>query len=263
MLATDWKKYITTWRDLLDEKKFRHGVGAISASAIGEQYYCEMKVEQSYLHEEIKTEQKEEGDALHDAIFAMKKTSFDELAKQIQSGRQCVVAFPLVAKHGEMTLIGQPDAVVFQGRRPIYLIELKTTRGATTIVYDGQRAQANTYGYLLDQIGFDCSVLKLIVVKLRQAEGLSGKQKSKFLPFLMRVLASGEDLSNVAKHSKEDVVIHTFPYERQTAVGDFQRVGGYWLGKREPIPATNPNKCRACEFARLCPSSLVSTSKGS
>lgn len=63
-------------------------------------------------------------------------------------------------------LIGVPNAVIFQKGRPTYVVELKTTRGNASVLYNGQRAQTVIYGLLLDQVGFDCGNLELAVIKL-------------------------------------------------------------------------------------------------
>ncbi|MCL5068711.1 MAG: PD-(D/E)XK nuclease family protein [Thaumarchaeota archaeon] len=251
--ASDWKQYINSLETTLNEQKFRNGVSAIAASSIGEQYYCEMKVEQSYLNEEIETEEKTRGDVLHEELLPMKESSWKEVINNIQKRKSCIVAFPLAAKVDGVTLVGQPDAVLFQNRNPTHVIELKTTRGSTTIVYEGQKAQASIYGLLLDGMGFDCSKLKLVIVKFRQTSRLGESWKEEFLSSLATRLVSESNLDGIA----DSLVIHSFAYARASALAYVTHTKGYWLKEREPIPTTNPNKCRACEFRELCPSSLA------
>jgi hypothetical protein len=58
-------------RDFLQSGKrdLRHGVSSVGVSTIAGQYYCELKVENEFLHGEIPTEEKEEGTVLHDELI--------------------------------------------------------------------------------------------------------------------------------------------------------------------------------------------------
>jgi CRISPR/Cas system-associated exonuclease Cas4 (RecB family) len=239
--------------------KFRTNISVIPASSIAEQYYCEMKVEQKYIRGEVQTEAKEEGTNLHDNLLRMRKSTIKKIIKDIENKEILVASFPLVAKFEGLTLGGVPDAIVFQKSKPLYVIELKTTaRGDTTIVYDSQRAQASIYGLLLELIGFDCSNLKLIIVRYKTSAPLSKKNKNKnrFLDILVQSLITG-NADSFASKSKNEVVVHTLSYAKLYAVQAIREKKGYWLNEREPIPTSNPNKCRGCEFANLCPSSLT------
>ncbi len=252
----DWKQNIRSLKSLLEEREFRNKVHAISASSIGGQFFCEMKVELDHIHGEVKTEEKREGDVLHEELLAMKKTTIENIVEGIDKKKIYTASFPMVAKFEELTLAGVPDAIVFQNSRPTYIIELKTTKGDTTIVYDGQKAQADVYGFLLDLIGFDCSDLNIVIVKFKSATELTGKQKNEFLTILLQSLLSGKH-QELARISKNSIVVHLSDYNREDAINVIGRTKGYWLGERDPIPTTNPNKCRACVFNQICPSSLV------
>jgi len=252
-----WKENLSSIDSLLQKKEFSHGARAVSASSIGTQFFCEMKVEQDFIHGEIETEEKTEGDALHEELLAMEPTTRKRLLDDIARRKLVVASFPLVAEANGLVLIGVPDAVVFQSARPTHVIELKTTRGDASVLYDGQRAQAVIYGLLLDQVGFDCEKLSLVVVKLRRQTPLTDGQRGGFLELLTSTLVSGKDLGSVLPRSEGQVVPHSFAYRREEAVGVLVRTQGYWLGERLAQPTSNPNKCRACEFRQLCPASLA------
>lgn len=256
-MAETWKENLSSIRSLLEKKEFRHGVKAIPASSIGTQFFCEMKVEQGYVHGEIETEEKTEGDALHEELLAMRPTSQKRLLEDIAKEKLVVASFPLAAEANGLVLIGVPDAVIFQDSRPTQVIELKTTRGDASVLYDGQRAQTVIYGLLLDRVGFDCKDLNLLVVKLRRQATLSDEQKAKFLDALTASLVSGKDLRTILPRAEGQVVPHSFAYRRDEAISVLSRTQGYWLGQRYAQPTSNPNKCRACEFRRMCPASLV------
>jgi len=256
-LPGPWKENLSSINSLLEKMEFRHGARAVSASSIGTQFFCEMKVEQDFVHGEIETEEKVEGDALHEELLAMKPTTQKRLLMEIEKGKLVVASFPLAAEAEGLVLVGVPDAVLFQEGKPTHLIELKTTRGNPSILFDGQRAQAVVYGLLLDQVGFDCEGLKLVVVKLRRQTQLSEEQRVQFLDSLTTSLVSERNLKTPMWTTEGQLVSHSFPYRRDEAVEILSVTRGYWLEHRLPQPTSNPNKCKACEFRKLCPSSLV------
>jgi CRISPR/Cas system-associated exonuclease Cas4 (RecB family) len=254
-----WKENLSSINSLLEKKQFRHEVRAVSASSIGTQFFCEMKVEQDFLHGEIETEEKTEGDQLHRELLAMKPTTRKRLVEEIEEKKLVVASFPLAGEAEGLVLIGVPDAVVFQEARPTHVIELKTTRGDPSILFDSQRAQVVIYGLLLEEVGFDCTKLNLSVLKLRRATPMSEDEKVHFLDVTTRTLVSGENLSALASSKRGQLVSHSFIYRRDEATKILGMTRGYWLEDRLPQPTDNPNKCRACEFKNVCPSSLVRT----
>ncbi len=49
-----WKNRLSNYESEIEEGlRFRNGLRAIPASSIGEQLYCEMKIEQEYVNGEI------------------------------------------------------------------------------------------------------------------------------------------------------------------------------------------------------------------
>jgi CRISPR/Cas system-associated exonuclease Cas4 (RecB family) len=252
-----WRENLSLIDSLLEKKEFRHGARAISASSIGTQFFCEMKVEQAFVHGEIETEEKAEGGALHEELLAMKPTTRRRLLDDITERKLVIASFPLAAEAFGLVLVGVPDAVVFQDGRPTHVVELKTTRGNASVLYDGQRAQTVIYGLLLDQVGFDCSGLRLVVVKFRRQAPLSDEQKGQFLGEMTQMLVSGKDLGALVPGNEGQLVPHSFAYRRNEAIGILSQTQGYWLGQRSPQSTVNPNKCRACEFADICPASLA------
>ncbi len=252
-----WKDRLSNYESEIGEGlRFRNGLRAVPASSIGEQLYCEMKIEQEYVNGEIETETKNEGTALHEKLLAMKESTIEEIIEGIETQKIFVASFPLAADFQGLKLVGVPDAVVFEKKVPKYILELKTTaKGDTTRIFDGQKAQALIYGLLLESIGFDCSNLNLVIVRYRSTS-LSQKEKSKFLERIVASLLNKSYL-NLAIKSGYQIVPHTLAYSKSNAIQVLDQTRGYWLSEREPIPTTNPNKCRACEFQKLCPCSLV------
>ena len=256
-LPSLWKDNLSSINHFLEKKRFRHAVRAVSASSIGTQFFCEMKVEQDFIHGEIETEEKKEGDTLHSELLAMKPTSQKRLIREIEEERVVVASFPLAGEAEGLVLMGVPDAVVFQEGKPTHVIELKTTRGDPSILFDGQRAQAVIYGLLLDLVGFDCTKLNLLVTKLVRQSQMSEEQKERFLDMLTKTLLEGEDLAGIASESGGRFFSHSFAYRRGEGIKVLNQIRGYWLESRLPRATSNPNKCGGCEFKKVCPSSLA------
>ncbi len=150
-----WEDNLTRLNETLKEGSFRHGVTFVPVSSLAEQYYCELKVEHEFIQGEVPTEAKTEGSLVHDQVFEMQKTSLAKLIKTIRSRPAAIASFLIGAKIAEINFAGIPDAVFFEGGRPRYVIELKTTTGDPGVVWQDHEVQAKTYGLLLDCMGFD------------------------------------------------------------------------------------------------------------
>jgi hypothetical protein len=86
---------------------------------------------------------------------------------------------------------------------------------------------------------------------------MSDEQRGRFLDSLTFSLVSGRDPIKLLPGTKGQLVPHSFQYQGDEAIRVLSTTRGYWLEQRPPQPTSNPNKCRACEFRQLCPSSLV------
>ena len=234
----------------------RHGAVAITASSLGEQEYCEQKVEMSLTHEEIQTESKLAGERLHEELLPMEKTTLDALIEDILTKRTYTASFHLAAKYNGYLLAGIPDAVIFRLGKPAFVIELKTTRRNPTILWPGQRVQVTTYGMLLELMGFDCSDLELSVFTLKRTKEPTEDQKKQFLGKAVWVLI-GEKTKELVSSLKGALAIHTFHYNPKEARNNIEASVGGWLKQREPVPTRNPRKCKPCEFNDICRFSLV------
>lgn len=250
-----WEKSMRDSKEALQQgQSFRHGISMVPASGIARQYYCEQKVEMEYLHGEIETEAKTEGDRLHEQLIQMTKTTRDDLIKNIKRRKILVASFPIFAKFSGLIIVGVPDAIVFLKSIPTYLIELKTTKGDASRLWKAQLLQAQIYGLILEEMGFDCSRLKLVVMRIRGQEGLSPQYRENFLrESVTRLLKSGHN----SAMGKTDSTTHVIDYNKQDVIADLKWAEAYWLSQREPIPTQNISKCRSCEFNDRCPRNLV------
>lgn len=74
-------------------------------------------MEQGFIHGEIETEEKTEGDILHEQLLAMQPTTRKKLLEGIEKRKLYVASFPLTAEFENLSLVGVPDAVVFQSSK--------------------------------------------------------------------------------------------------------------------------------------------------
>ncbi|MDA4121984.1 MAG: PD-(D/E)XK nuclease family protein [Thaumarchaeota archaeon] len=248
------------WRDSLRERNlpevepsFRHNLSFVGVSTIAKQFYCEAKVEQEYTRGQVPSEAKDVGTDIHEEILAMKHVGRKELIKHILKEPSLITSFPLYGEIGELRVIGMPDAVIFTKSKPEWLIELKTTRGDHTRLWNDQLLQVKIYGLLLEKMGFNCSKLKLVLVRMRQDGALEDEQRTKMLA-MIRLALIKDQTAKLEETRPMKFFIH--PHDRREVERSVLWAQDYWLQRREPIPTTNEYKCRTCEFKDVCPSSL-------
>jgi len=82
---------------------------------------------------------------------------------------------------------------------------------------------------------------------------MSGAQKDQFLDLLTGALVSGKSLNALVPSAEGQVVPHSSPYRQAEAMTVLAKTQGQWREQRGPQPATNPNKCRVCDFGGIPP----------
>jgi hypothetical protein len=249
-----WEKSVRNMHETLLEVKnsqarLRHELPFASASLLAKQYYCEMKVEQEFLHGQVEKEHMKVGSALHEDLIQLVPVDEETLIENIKREEVTVISLPLLASFEGLAIAGTPDAVIFHTSDPLYLIELKTTRGRPNI-WPEQWVQARIYAFLLDEMGFNCSSMRVLVASLNQRCNID---RERFIHDLIDALLQEKtgDLE-----TKLDCRIRMEPYDRNFAAGKIRWAGDYWLMKRDAVPTDTLGKCRSCEFTGFCPSSL-------
>ena len=232
----------------------RHGVSSVGVSALAGQFFCELKVENQFLHGEIPTEVKEEGTALHDELIPQEPISKERFAKLVSQKKPTYAVLPVWGTLGDIRMIGMPDHIIWRQERPRWVVELKTTSRDPTQLWDDQRAQVVIYGALLERMGFDCTDLKLALVRLKAAE-LSEEEKRIWVMRVSQYLEA-DKIQGLESIKAGAMKVHVLKHDLAEAEATVRRMQDYWLGKREPTSSTSLNKCRACEYHTLCPKSL-------
>ena len=251
---TEWKAQLESFDSLLKELKqkreqggrLRFGRSVIVASDIAEQFYCEKKVEMEYFHGEVETEAKNIGTEAHEKLTeGSVKVKRDELWQKIY-GTKPVFALEmfLLAKYGDVLLAGKPDSVLFARGFPLVVFEYKFSR--SDVAYPSYHVQAQTYGVLLENMGFDTSRLfYAIVVADPKTRGSRELRQN----VVHTVIQNGP---KEAVHSINDAKIYYNKFNRVIAEKDLAWALEFWSKSREAQPTGNQNKCARCEYQANC-----------
>ena len=236
------------------KSEFRHGVPFVGVSTLAEQFYCEYKVENEFELGEVPTEAKEAGTALHDELIPGEEVSAEDFAELVGRKKPSFAVLRVWGEAAGLRLVGMPDHIVWSERRPLWLVELKTTRGDPTSLWEDQASQVMVYGLLLDLMGFDCSSLRLALVRLKAGE-LSDDDRRRWVERVSSALMQGRVAELESGHGGA-MKVHMLDHDRAGAVAKVADKMGYWTGERDPTSSTSIGKCRACEYRAACPKSL-------
>ena len=252
---TKWKTQLENFDSILKELRrkreekagrLRFNRSTISASDIAGQYYCEKKVEMEYLHGEIETEAKTIGTEAHEKLIEdAVEIKREALWKKIY-GKEPVLAVEMyiIGKYQDVFLAGQPDAVMFYRGHPIVIFEFKFSKSG--IAYPSHHVQAQMYGLILENMGFDTSRLfYAIVVADPKTKGDSELQRKA----IDAIFKKGFEESIL---STNDTIIHFCKFHPSEAQESLHWAIEYWEQKREATLTTNLNKCSKCEYQHQC-----------
>jgi len=253
----------TFWEDLWRREEgfmasakpeFRHGTYFIGVSDIASQFYCEYKAENKFALGEIPTEAKKEGTELHDELIPGVEITADEFVRLVSKEEPSYAVLRVWGWVDGLRIIGMPDHIVWSSGRPVWLVELKTTKGDPNTLWDDQMIQTRIYGLLLEEMGFDCSMLKMAVVKVR-GHGLSDDDRRQWMQRVSEALMSGTttELESVYGGLMK---AHIVTYDKVKALESVAAKSGYWMGQREATSSESIRKCHACEYNSTCLKSL-------
>ena len=234
--------------------EFRHGTAFVGVSTLAGQFYCEYKVENGFTVGEIPTEAKETGTELHDELIPGVEITAKDFARLVSGKKPSYAVLRVWGTVGGLRLVGMPDHIVWSEGRPLWLVELKTTKGDPTSLWEDQANQVRVYGLLLDSMGFDCSKLRLALVRLRARE-LSEEDKRVWIQRVSTALMKSKVGELEAKYEWA-MKVHLIAHDRRVAEASVMSKRGYWTGEREPTSSTSVGKCRACEYNSVCPKTL-------
>ena len=238
----------------LGEKKFRHDTSFVGVSTIAGQFYCEYKAENEFAFGEVPTEAKDQGTDLHDELIPQEPIMAKQFAKLVSRKEPSYAVLKVWGTVGGLRIVGVPDHIVWSEGRPLWLVELKTTKGDPASLWPDQMNQVRIYGLLLDLMGFDCSRLRLALVRLRAGE-LTDEERALWMERVSTHLESGKLAELEAKY-RNAMKVHLLSHDKAAAEKSVMEKQGYWLGEREATSSTSVGKCKACEYSAVCPKSL-------
>src|SRR5712692_884341 len=233
------------------KQEFRHETSFVAVSAIAEQYYCEYKLENGFVLGEIPTETKNSGTAVHGELMPTEEISKEGFAKLVSKKKPSLAVLGLWGSAGGLKVIGTPDHIVWSKGKPLWVVELKTTKGDPTPLWEDQENQVRIYGLLLDRMGFDCSQMRLAVIRLKSDE-LSREEKESWILKVSAALLEGR-VQRLEEEYQGRMKAHLLRHDMHKAEDAIASKSGYWLKQREPYSSDSVGKCRACEYNSVCP----------
>lgn len=250
-----------TWEDSLRGKfskestvPLRFEKTRLYVSTLAAQLYCEQKVD---LEERFGKEDKEVqkvGTEIHNTLVPTEIIETEDLIDEIKKKKVYTTIFPTRYEHDGVIISGIHDGLIFKNGKPVYLIEIKTTRNPKNLqrVHAGERFQAFLYFLSLEQMGFDVSNLKILIPKV-----LQDVRRHSFIPSLIRYLNDNkEDFEN---QFEGKIRIHKYSLtekRRRDTLSKIEDLVQYWREQRPPTGADTYFKCKYCDFNTSCQKSL-------
>jgi CRISPR/Cas system-associated exonuclease Cas4 (RecB family) len=254
-LSRFWDQFWKREEEFFESKaEFRHHTSFVAVSSIAEQYYCEYKLENEFALGEIPTEVKDSGTALHDELMPTERISKEEFAELVERKEPSLAVLGVWGAAGGLNVIGTPDHIIWSEGRPLWVVELKTTKGDPAPLWEDQENQVRIYGLLLERMGFDCSKMQLAVVRLKSGK-LSDDEKKEWIMQVSGALLEGKAKWLEVRYPGR-MKMHLLKHEPEKAEKAVASKAGYWLEEREATSSSSAGKCRACEYNPSCPKSL-------
>lgn len=289
MQSKDYHRKINSWSD--DDPRL------LAVYYIAEQDYCEWKAtyekdEGRVPDSDIDQHSRQDGREGHQALVESESeeptyegqsgpgpTSVGEsidTGEEVTTDSQTLVAplegfdGPPDAEGEPFYLIGEADNIVYNGGIPKAVIERKFVRDRRgeeysnlEISYTNERIQGWLYARLLDNLGFDTSELR--VVLLKHHKSLKNDADHQFEA--LHRSSTDVDGERIATNygpdgtaimgSDAETIAYIEPYCRDAFDDFLDNALSYWRGERETQGPNTAGKCRGCGFQKSCPHSLV------
>ncbi|MFA5771564.1 MAG: PD-(D/E)XK nuclease family protein [Thermoplasmata archaeon] len=233
------------------DTKYRFGQKFIKVSWIANQFYCEKQLDfkmrdtplLSQKAKDIADEQDAKmkiGSEGHDAdsIFFQKVTEEKVWIDAFRADRAepyRLKEFFELCYHNGVPIAGQIDEVELRNGKILTLWEFKF-RG-TMRLYDNDKIQAQVYTYVLQNMGFDISEMKI------RLECFPPEKKQIALiarRFLHRIPI------------KMNAVVEELRYDPEKTKQNLDWALQYWKSEREAVPTSHTGKCKSCKYLENC-----------
>lgn len=213
----------------------RFGLPSVSASDIASQFYCERKVEFRYTVGRVRTPEMAEGENRHARLLekAVPRSPEEILRSALEGQPVWANELFLASSFGGVFVTGKPDALVFEGGRPVRVVEYKFTGSRIPAHY--HHVQARVYCLILRQLGMDTSHLRYAILLLPPSS-------TPAFDLISRMVMEGT--------GEEGVFVCEPDWER--ARRELSWALQYWTGRREAQPTATRTRCDYCEYRERC-----------
>jgi len=244
----------------------RHGRRQVGVSTLASQWYCELKIELKHLHPEIRalSPALDLGTEGHERLSAgarpITRLYFE---KDVAECRELYLQESrFEAEIDGVPVVGVPDLVHLQGRRCDLVLEMKFSRRPA--LYVDRYVQAQTYGLLLAQNGFDMARTACVIgivpspVEGARDEKLNAlRQEGVLHRILDRCWSLAEQdgkrwaargVKNPLTLQEGPVTLQAFPFRSADVREHLGWAFDFWKSRRGPEAATTPAKCKVCPY---------------
>ena len=207
-----------------------------------------MKIEFDEKYQPEISHEQSNGKKIHDLLVPMKEESIENIIKKIESGKEVVVQLGTYFNYKGVVIVGIPDGIYFQNGIPLYLFELKSTRGTINDVYPSEKIQAYLYALALENMGFDTSQLHIIITKVK----MNIEKKELINPILYYLNIGIIDDFNM---EYPDAKIYQFDYSKKNKVEIINKLDNlikFWTKERVPNYSDYIGRCRTCKYKGEC-----------
>lgn len=183
----------------------------------------------------IRTQEMVEGESRHAKLVekAVPRPPGEILRSALEGQPVWATEFFLVSGLWGVLVTGRPDALVFEGGRPVRVVEYKFTGSRMPAHY--HHVQARVYCLLLRSLGMDTSRLKYAILLLPPS--------SSSPPF--------DRISRLVMEGGEEGVFLCEP-EWEKGKRELLWALQYWKGRREAQPTATRTRCEYCEYRERC-----------
>jgi hypothetical protein len=202
----------TTWQQSLilinhrelpvSKISLRHNYERIPIHKMADQLFCEMKIDFDEEYPSERSPEKIEGLIIHDSLVPTKKEDIETVINIIENGKDVFAKFGTYFNYKGVVIIGKHDGAFFQNGIPLYLLEIKSTKGTINEVYPSEKIQAYLYALALESMGFDTSQLLIIILKVKM-----NIERSNLIKAIRDYLKCGDSCPNILL-DRPFIIIH-------------------------------------------------------
>ncbi len=180
------------------------------------------------------------------------KIELEEIWKLIHSkGTVKIAEMTLLARYKNIVIVGRPDLLIFKDGAPIMIFEYKFSK--YKIPFSSRHLQAQAYGIILRELGFDTSFLFYAIVvvppEMKQEMDFLKKIPNLVLDQFIEKALVVQDESTLALG---DVKVFVFKFDSTQPEERLDWALKFWKCERESIKTDNANKCNSCDYKEHC-----------